>query len=132
MLFPAVTSAYAALLALLYLVLTAWVTAGRAKYRVHHGDGGHPDLNRRIRAHANFAEYVPLTLLLAALLEAAGTGRGTLHALLLPLLLARVLHPIGMVAPEMSVRQFSCRGVGAFVTWLVLLAAAVLLLVRVV
>jgi uncharacterized membrane protein YecN with MAPEG domain len=131
MTFPALTAIYAALLALLFVALSIWVIAGRAKHRVHHGDGGNDDLNRRIRAHANFAEYVPLILLLVALLEAGGAGRGTVHALLLPLLAARLMHPVGMVAPVASVQQGVFRGIGASATMLILAAAAILLLIRV-
>lgn len=107
------------------------VTAGRAQFGVHHGDGGKERLNRRIRAHGNFAEYVPLILLLVALLEAGGAGRATVHMLLLPLVAARIMHPIGMLAPEASLRQFAFRGASMVVTWLILASAAVLLLLRV-
>ena len=130
MAYPALTGLYAALLALVFAGLSIWVIAGRAKHRVHHGDGGNDDLNRRIRAHANFAEYVPMILLLVALLEAGGAGRGTVHALLLPLLAARLMHPIGMVAPVASLQQGIFRGIGASVTMLILVVASVLLLVR--
>ncbi len=130
MAFPAVTAGYAAVLGVVFALLSAWVVAGRARHRVIHGDGGHDGLARRIRAHANFAEYVPLILLLVALLEAAGGTRPVVHALLLPLLVARVLHPIGMIAREMSLQQFVCRGVSATVTWGILIASSVLLLLR--
>jgi uncharacterized membrane protein YecN with MAPEG domain len=129
-LFPIVTAGYAAILALLFAVLSALVVTSRVRLRVNHGDGGKPILNRLIRAHANFAEYVPLILLLVALIEAGGVARGAVHALLLPLLVVRTLHPIGMLAPEASLRQFACRGSAAIVTWLVLIVAAALLLNR--
>ena len=61
------------------LALSLWVVLGRAKLRVSHGDGGHDVLNRRIRAQGNFTEYVPMILLLAALLEGSGTGRTAIH-----------------------------------------------------
>lgn len=125
---PALTATYAALLAILYLALTLWVSAGRFGLGVLHGDGGRPGLNRRIRAHGNFAEYVPLALLLCALLEGRGAAPATLHLLLAPLMLGRLLHPFGMTAGENTPRQFLCRGLGSLLTWLVLLAAALLLL----
>lgn len=132
MVFPALTSLYAALLALVFFALSVWVVAGRAQYRVNHGNGGQGALQRRIRAHGNFAEYVPLILLLVALLEGGGAGRTTVHLLLAPLLIARLMHPVGMVAPEASMQQYVFRGAGATATWVILLAAAVLLLLRVV
>lgn len=129
MIFPATTAFYAALLALLYAGLTTWVVAGRLTGDVLHGDGNDDALLKRIRSHGNFAEYVPLTLLLIAFLEAEGTGQGIIHSLLAVLLVARVLHPIGMIAPKNSVQQFACRGGGIIATLLVLVIAAILLLV---
>jgi uncharacterized membrane protein YecN with MAPEG domain len=128
MTYPLVTSGYAAVLALIFFALSVWVVAGRAGFKVNHGDGDNPTLNRRIRAHGNFAEYVPLILILVALLEARATSSYIIHALLLPLVIARALHPFGMVAREGSPQQVVCRGGGTMVTWVVLVVAAVLLL----
>ncbi|MGC9270439.1 MAPEG family protein [Acidiphilium sp.] len=128
MIFPHVTAIYAAILALIYMAISAWVVMGRGKFKIVHGDGGNPHLGRRIRAHANFNEYVPLILILAALLEARGAGPMTMNALLLPLVIARIIHPIGMVARENSVQQVLFRAPGALITWAVLIAAALLLL----
>lgn len=130
MVFPAVTAFYGGLFGLIFVALSVWVVAGRARYRVHHGDGGSDPLQRRIRSQANFAEYVPLALLLVALNEAAGARGWTIHALLLALLVARLAHPFGMTAPEASARQFALRGPAIVVTWLAIAIAAVMLLAR--
>lgn len=129
MIFPATTAYYAALLALLYLGLAGWVMAGRLSGNVLHGDGGSDDLQKRIRSHANFGEYVPLAIILIGLLEARGSSHGTVQALLIALLLGRILHPVGMFAPPNSPRQFACRGGGILLTFGTMLIAAVLLLV---
>ena len=50
---------YAAILALLYVCLSARTIGFRRKSRVSIGDGGDQELLRAIRMHANFAEYVP-------------------------------------------------------------------------
>jgi uncharacterized membrane protein YecN with MAPEG domain len=130
MIFPTLTAIYAAVLALIFVALTIWVSAARFRFRINHGDGGNTQLQRRIRSHANFAEYVPLILILVGLLEAGGTSRLTIHALLLPLAIARIIHPIGMVAHDFSAQQFTLRGPGAAITWVVMVVAAVLLLMR--
>jgi len=127
---PPVTALYAAILALIYAALSGWVVAGRVRFRTNHGDGGNAALNRRIRAHGNFAEYVPLILLLSMVLEMGGFGPTALHALLALLVIARIMHPIGMVAREASLQQFLCRGLSAIITWAVMLSEAVLILVR--
>jgi uncharacterized membrane protein YecN with MAPEG domain len=130
MIFPAITAFYAALLGLVLFGLSAWVIAGRGQYRVIHGDGGHDSLSKRIRAHANFVEYVPLIVLLSAFLESSGASRPLLRYLLLALLIARVLHPFGMVAKVNSPQQFALRGLPAIVTFAVLLVMCVVLLIR--
>jgi len=40
------------------------------------------------------------------------------------------MHPIGMVARENSTQQIAFRAPGAIITWVVLVAASVMLLVR--
>ena len=129
MTFPATTAFYAALLALLFLGLSGWVMAGRLQGNVLHGDGGSSALQKRIRSQANFGEYVPIALILIALLEGRGAGHGTVQGLLLALLVGRLLHPIGMLAPPNSPRQFACRGGGILLTFATIAIAAVLLLV---
>ncbi|NMG37534.1 glutathione S-transferase [Azoarcus sp. TTM-91] len=128
--YPALTAFYGALLGILFVALSLWVSMARASHRVHHGDGGHDDLQRRIRSQANFAEYVPLTLLLIGMAEVGGIPPAWINALLLALLLARLAHPFGMTAREGSPRQYALRGLGMLVTWAVILIAAVLLLLR--
>jgi len=128
--FPFVTSVYAALLALVFIALSFWVGGGRGKYKISLGDGGNPELLGRIRAHANFAEFVPLILILVALLEGRRTSIYLIHALLFALLVGRIMHPLGMTAPAGSARQGIFRGTGATLTMIVLLVAAVSLLVE--
>lgn len=130
MIFPALTAFYGALLALLYVALSSWVVAGRLTTDVLHGDGGDRRLLKRIRIHGNFAEYVPFALLLVGLYEAGGGGPAVVRTLLIVLLVARLLHPIGMLAPKDSPQQFACRGGGVIATFLVLGLSAILLLLR--
>ena len=130
MLFPALTSFYGALLALLFTALSVWVVAGRGQFNVLHNDGGNDQLNRRIRSHGNFAEYVPFLLLLIGMFEADGGSRTTVRVLLLILLFARLAHPIGMIAPEGSAQQYAFRATGALATLFLLPVSAILLLVR--
>lgn len=130
MTFPATTAMYAALLALVYLALTTWVMAGRLAGNVLHGDGGDDTFAKRIRAHANFSEYVPLALILVGLLEMQGAGHGLVQGLSLALLIGRILHPFGMAAAPNSPRQFACRGGGTVLTFTAIGIAAVMLVIR--
>ncbi|GJD43762.1 Inner membrane protein YecN [Methylobacterium cerastii] len=130
MIFPATTALFAGLLGLLFIGLSAWVMGGRVRGNVLLGDGGKDTLQRRIRSHGNFSEYVPMALGLVALLEAGGTRHWIVVPLLTILLVARLLHPVGMLAPENSPRQFTCRGGGIIATLLVTLVAAILLIIH--
>jgi uncharacterized membrane protein YecN with MAPEG domain len=65
-----ITAIYAAILTFVYVKLTLNVINLRRQNRVSLGDGGRDDLQQAIRSHGNFAEYVPLGLILLACLEA--------------------------------------------------------------
>ena len=60
---------FTALGTLLVLALALRVSAVRHGKRIHLGDGGDEGVLRRIRAHANAIENLPLALLLLLLLE---------------------------------------------------------------
>jgi uncharacterized membrane protein YecN with MAPEG domain len=89
-----ITSLYAGLLAFLFLALSARVVAVRG--RVSLGDGGDPEVLRRMRGHANFAEYVPLILVMMALLEYQQLAAWQLHAIGATLVFARLIHGIAL------------------------------------
>ncbi|EKE77178.1 MAPEG family protein [Gallaecimonas xiamenensis] len=91
-----VTPLYAALLAVLFLVLSIATIKGRQRNRVSLGDGGHSDLARAIRVHGNFAEYVPMTLVLMLALESLNGPSPWLHLPGLLLLAGRAVHAFGV------------------------------------
>ncbi len=91
-----ITSLYAALLTLLFVFLTVRTVSLRNKFRISIGDGSQPLLLRATRAHANFAEYVPLALLLIFFVEMHGAMAWLVHALGLALLVGRSLHAFGI------------------------------------
>ena len=95
-----ITVIYGGLLGLLFLLLSFWVVKRRAQFRVMIGEGEAPEMLAAIRAHGNFAEYVPLTLLLMALCELAGVGALWLHLGGVLLLVGRILHAIGIQIPR--------------------------------
>ena len=128
--FPDITAFYGAILALILLGLSGWVIAGRGSTNTMLGDGGDLAMTRRIRSQANFIEYVPLALVIIGLLEESGASRGLVRVLLIVLVIARILHPFGMFAPDKSPQQLACRGGGIGGTFLVILVAALDLLFR--
>ena len=91
-----VTSFYASLLALIYLYLTAQVSLHRRSQQIGIGDGGDELLRRLIRVHGNFAEFVPLVLLLLAVLEINTERTWLIHGFGLLITVGRVLHAYGL------------------------------------
>lgn len=91
-----VTAFYASLLAALYLVLSVRVIDWRRQRRVELGHAEDAQLLRRIRVHANFAEYAPFALLLMALAEYITAPRLVVHLAGLLLLAGRLMHAYGL------------------------------------
>ena len=87
-----ITMLYAGALALVLLMLSIRVIQARGQTKVYMGDGGNELMLRRMRGQANFVEYVPMALILIALLEYRGAAPWLLHALGATLLVARLLH----------------------------------------
>ena len=120
-----VTPLYAALLAVWMLLLSLRVISLRQQARVSLGDGGNTDLQRAIRGHANFAEFVPLALLLLLILELSHFSIYLLHALGVTLLVARLLH--GYALSFTAEFKFG-RYWGALLTFVVIIVEALLCL----
>jgi uncharacterized membrane protein YecN with MAPEG domain len=119
------TALYAGILALIAIVLANRAGMTRAKLQIPLGDGGNKDLIAAIRRHANFVEFVPLIVVMMALIELNGAPKWWLHALGVPLVGARIVHPLGISTDQMS---SPLRMIGSMVTALVTVACALLLL----
>jgi uncharacterized membrane protein YecN with MAPEG domain len=120
-----VTSIYAALLAALFILLSARVIGFRMARRLDLGDAGDRQLLKRIRAQGNCAEYAPLGLLLLLLCELAGAPGVALHGLGGALLAGRIAHALGL---SLSPQRLILRQIGMVLTFAMLgLAAAGLL-----
>ncbi len=122
---PLITIGYLAALAGLFSVFSLVVVALRARHDIPFGDGGNEMLNRAIRVHGNFSEWVPLTILLVGSVEALGAPAGHLHGLLATLLEARIFHAVGLFSAVRSAPYMVGRIVGASSTWAVLSASAI-------
>jgi uncharacterized protein len=127
---PSITAGYLAVLALIYAVLSMQVVRLRQKNRAAFSDGGNIELRGAIRAHAHFAEYVPITVLMVALLEMSGGSTLRIHLLMGALVVARLLHPLGMYAAPNTLRFRICRIGGMTLTIGLLMTCAFLILSR--
>ena len=119
-----VTPLYAGLLAFWFVLLSIRVVNLRRRGNPF-GDNGDIEIKRIVRAQANFAEYVPLALLLMGFLEVTRYSIYLLHALGLTLLIARILHGLALSFGRQV--PFG-RATGAGLTFIVLLIEAVLCL----
>jgi len=126
---PAAIAVYAALLGLLAALLTVRVIVQRVKLGVTAGDGAKPELAQAIRAHANLAEQAPIALLLLVLAELTGTPSLVVHGLGAALVLARLASAWGL---SRSLGPTFARQSGAGLTVVVIVAASLLILLRVV
>ncbi len=91
-----ITSLFAGVLVLVFLVLSARVIVARQSARIALGDGGQEPLQRRLRAHSNFAEYVPLGLLLMAFAEMQGHAPWLIAVIGALLLAGRLVHAVAI------------------------------------
>ena len=124
---PLVSSLYAAVFGLLAAWLTARVILGRVRTGIQAGDGGDASLAQAIRAHANFAEQVPLALLLIVLVETTSAATLFVHGFGIALLAGRAINAWGL---SHSLGPTTPRQAGAGLTILVVAAASLLLLYR--
>ncbi len=116
-----ITALYAGLLAPIFVVLALRVIGLRRGAQVAVGGGGDKVLLRRMRVHANFAEYVPLALVLLVLAESLKTDPRILHALGICLIIGRISHAYGM---SQSKETFAFRVSGMALTFATLIGAA--------
>lgn len=116
-----ITALYASLLLPLFVGLSLRVIFARRDARIGIGDGGNSDVLRRMRVQANFAEYVPIALILLALAESLGSSSKLLHALGVTLLIGRLCHAYGVSQLK---ETLAFRQIGMLATFAVLITAA--------
>jgi len=112
---------YAALLAVIFVALSVRTLLLRRRLGIAIGDGDDAQMLRAMRAHANFAEYVPLSLLLFFFAEVAGASALSLHALGASLLAGRLSHAVGVSRVD---ERYAFRVMGMALTLGPLLLAA--------
>ena len=122
---PIIVPIYAAILGLIFVSLSFHVANTRRMTRITLGHGGNPQLERRIRVQGNFAEYVPMALILMTFIELQSWPSALVHGLCLVLLLARLVHAYGVSQEPEDIRL---RAASIVSTFLVIAVASLLLL----
>jgi uncharacterized protein len=116
---------YAAALTLLYIALTLHVIRQRRTAKASLGTNGSKALERAVRAHGNFIEYVPLALILM-IAEMRAAHPYSLHGVGIALVVARSLHALGISNLN---EDFRLRITGMMMTFAVLVVLAILVVI---
>jgi uncharacterized membrane protein YecN with MAPEG domain len=112
-----ITLTMAGAAAILHVWLSLRVSSLRRPLKIGFGDGGNEVLLRRMRAHANFAENVPIFLIVLAAIELAIGGNLILWTAGILFILARIAHAFGMDRSGANPLRVG----GIAISWLVLL-----------
>ncbi len=91
-----ITPLFTAVLSLIFILLSIRTLRLRRKLKIAFGDSGNLEMLRAIRAHGNFSEYVPLSLLLIYFVEQAHAQSWLVYTLGSVLTLGRVCHAYGV------------------------------------
>jgi len=116
---------YASLLAILFVVLSNPTIGVRTKLQISVCDQANPEMLRAMRVHSNFAEYVPMALILLYLAESNAAYPWLTHALGFSLLIGRLSHAYGV---SQSREKFQYRVFGMAMTFTCILTSAAYLL----
>lgn len=114
-----ITALYASILALLMCWLAFQVIKGRRKNKVRYGDGGVEALQIARTAHSNSVDYIPITLILMALLEYNGANVWLIHLTGIIFTTGRIIHCRGILQ-----EQFKGRVLGMQITIYTIFALA--------
>ena len=114
-----ITSLIASVLTIIFIKLSFAVIGLRRKNSVAIGSGGHDELERAIRAQGNFAEYVPLGLILLGCLELNGSPWFLVAIPGSALIIGRLIHAKGINVPPPDFRK---RVLGMKFTFLTLIS----------
>jgi uncharacterized membrane protein YecN with MAPEG domain len=121
----AVTGLYAGILAVMMFVLAYMTSARRREARISLGTGDDAIMEKRSRAFGNFIEFVPMMLLLMAIIEVQGHRPLVIHIFGIAIVAGRLFHAMGMTGVLKAVNGGF---VGAILTYLSLLLAGAFLL----
>ena len=98
------TSIYAGFCGLMLCWLALQTIKVRRANKVKLGDGGVAELQAAIRAHGNFAEYMPIFLILLFLLEYNGAHPVIIHIIGIAFMAGRYTHAKGILNDNLRQR----------------------------
>ena len=116
---------YAAILALIFVALSFRTLSLRRSKGIAIGTSDDLEMTRAMRVHSNFAECVPLALILLFFFENRTGGTTLVHILCVLLIVGRVVHAYGVSQVE---ENFKFRVTGMVLTLGTIISASVRLL----
>jgi len=130
---------YLSVLAIIFLYLSINVSSARRDLKIPIGDGNNIILQRAIRAHANFCEYVPFSIIIILIISQITSPIDILtrpmgvmaHVLFVLLIAGRLCHLYGMLFVEARVEpRLTWRCIGSGLTLCVIALSALVLLIN--
>ncbi|ANQ24097.1 hypothetical protein BA893_20995 [Vibrio natriegens] len=119
-----ITALYACILTVLLIWLAIQVIKLRRKNKVAYADGGVEALQIARSAQSNASEYIPITLILMALLEYNGAQPVWIHLTGIIFVIGRIIHARGILQ-----ERFKGRVKGMQLTFLIMVVLVVLNLI---
>lgn len=109
-------------MALILVILSIRTLRLRRRHQVAIGHGSEPALERAMRVHANFCEYVPISLLILFFFESLIDDQLWVHVMCIVLLLGRLLHAYGVSQIDEDLRY---RVTGMAMTFTVIISSSI-------
>ena len=116
-----ITPFYVALFGIILFVLSIRTIRMRRKLQIAIGASNDAAMERAMRVHANFCEYVPIALLLIYMMELVAGANYWTHIMGIGLLVGRLVHAYGVSRPD---EDFRFRVTGMALTFTVILSSA--------
>jgi uncharacterized protein len=121
-----IVSLYSGIFGLFFVALSVRTLLLRRQFGIGIGSQDNSILTRAIRVHANFAEYIPLALILIYLLETQTSSNLWIHFICIALLTGRISHGYGVSQVQ---ENFRYRVIGMALTFMVIISTSVRLII---
>lgn len=99
-----ITALYSSILALLLIWLAFQVIKQRRSNKIAYADGGVEALQIARSAQSNASEYIPITLILMALVEYNGASVWLIHLAGIAFVIGRIIHARGILGEDLKER----------------------------
>lgn len=121
-----VTPFYSGIFGLFFVALSIRTLLLRRKFGIAIGSNNQPILERASRVHSNFAEYVPIALLLIYFLELKMPSNVWIHFVCIALLVGRISHAYGVSQVQ---EKLIYRVIGMTLTFVAIISTSVRLII---